>query len=264
MSIITLTTDWHNNDYYAGAIKGRILSNCDGATVVDISHNIQTFNVAQAAFIIKNTFHHFPEGTVHIIAVNEEKPMNRGHIAVKAGGHYFLSADNGVFGLVLDEGPHQIIELRNKSSQQYFSFPSLYILSDAACHLAKGGMIEDLGIELADYYHQIPLLPVIDELIISGSVIYIDSYQNAITNITEELFQSIGGGRAYEIYVQSNHYKINKINRFYHETSVGELLAVFNSLGLLEIAINNGNAAELLNLNINSTIRVKFFDGKLK
>ena len=93
---------------------------------------------------------------------------------------------------------------------------------------------------------------------ITGSIIYIDSFMNAISNITRELFERVRKGREFEIYVQSKHYKITSINNFYHESTVGELLAIFNSAGLLEIAINNGSAARLLNLEINSTIRVEF------
>ena len=103
-----------------------------------------------------------------------------------------------------------------------------------------------------------PLLASINESVIAGSVIYIDSYQNAITNISRELFEKIGKGRPFEILVQSYHYKINRINKTYNETSDGELLAIFNSVGLLEIAINRGKVAELLNIGLHSNIRVKF------
>jgi S-adenosylmethionine hydrolase len=104
------------------------------------------------------------------------------------------------------------------------------------------------------------MLPTIDESVINGSIVYIDSYRNAITNIPKELFEKIGKNRPFDVFIQSNHYKINKINKTYSETSAGELLALFNSLNLLEIAISSGNAADLLNLNINSIIRIKFYD----
>jgi S-adenosyl-L-methionine hydrolase (adenosine-forming) len=76
------------------------------------------------------------------------------------------------------------------------------------------------------------------------------------------LYERIGKGRQFDIALQSNHYRLNRINKTYGETSVGELLVLFNSLDLLEVAINKGNAAELLNLNNSSTIRIKFFDKK--
>ena len=92
-------------------------------------------------------------------------------------------------------------------------------------------------------------------------MIHIDSYQNAITNVSQELFKRVGNGKAFEIYVRSKYNMINRINKQYNETDPGDLLAIFNSSGLLEIAIRNGNAAGLLNLDTNSTIRVVFKEG---
>jgi S-adenosylmethionine hydrolase len=102
------------------------------------------------------------------------------------------------------------------------------------------------------------MLPTIDESVINGSVIYIDSYRNAFTNISLDLFHQIGKGRAFDILVQSNHNRISRLNQRYGESSQGEILALFNSIGLLEIAINGGNAADLLDLSLNSSVRVKF------
>ncbi|MBU0764442.1 MAG: SAM-dependent chlorinase/fluorinase, partial [Bacteroidetes bacterium] len=106
------------------------------------------------------------------------------------------------------------------------------------------------------------LLPVIEDATIFGSVVYIDSYQNVVTNITRELFEQVRKNRSFEIIPQNYVYKINKINTAYNQTSEGELLAIFNSLGLLEIAIRNGNAAELMNLDTRSKIRIKFHDNQ--
>ena len=108
------------------------------------------------------------------------------------------------------------------------------------------------------YQERIPLRAAIDKSGITGSVIYIDSFRNAITNITRDLFDRIGEGRAFEIYPQNNYYIITRLNNFYHETAPGEILAIFNSVGLLEIAISKGNAADLLNLSTNSSVRIKF------
>jgi S-adenosylmethionine hydrolase len=108
----------------------------------------------------------------------------------------------------------------------------------------------------------VPLRPVLDNNLINGSVIYIDSFSNAITNVTKETFEKIGAGKPYEIFIQSNHYRIDKINETYEDSLSGELLAIFNSVDLLEIAINHGAAADLLNLNINSAVRIKFYDEK--
>lgn len=280
MSIVTLTTDWRQNDFYVGAVKGTILSLAPGASVVDLNHQIPPFNISMAAFVVKNAYNFFPEGTVHIIDVSSEPSDNEGFIALKVNGHYFICANNGITGLLFQDEPEMAIKIEKfenpdsktnleniaeqenpefQSTSLITTFAGLSVLAPAAAHLASGKSIEQLGPLVTDLIKQVPLRPAIDESVISGSIIYIDSYQNTITNITRELFERIGKGRSFEILVQSNYYKVKKLNKFYNETSPGELLALFNSLGLLEIAIYRGNAAELLNLGINSTVRVKFF-----
>jgi S-adenosyl-L-methionine hydrolase (adenosine-forming) len=258
MAFITLTTDWNNEDFYVAAVKGTIFSLMPEVNVVDISHRIDSFNIAQGAFVLRNSFKYFPEGTVHIIDINSELFPKRQFLAVKAEGHFFIGTDNGIFGLILKGDPESVISISSEENHG-FTFPCLSVFTKAAVHLAAGGALSELGSSVDSFQKQIPLRPTIDESTISGSVIYIDSYRNAMTNITADRFERVAKGRQFEIFVQSNHYKIKKINKYYNETPVGEILAVFNSLGLLEIAINNGNAAELLNLNLNSSVRVKFY-----
>jgi len=260
MPVITLTSDWNLQDFYLGALKGKILNLVPTVTLVDISHQIPNFNIAHTAFILKNCYHHYPKGSVHLIAVNAVSNPGNLHIAVKAEGHYFIGCDNGILGLILNTEPEAIFAIN--SGDDNTSFPSLFVLAKAACHIAQGKKISDLGKPIKQLSKSVPLRAAIDDSVLTGSVIYIDSYQNAITNITRDLFDRVGKGRAFEILVSSNYYMINKLNIKYGETSTGEILALFNSLGLLEIAINNGNAASLLNLSSGSSIRITFKDKK--
>ena len=256
MPIITLTTDWIENDYYLGAVKGKIFSQCPDAVIVDISHQIQPFNIHQAAFILRNTFSNFPVGTIHIIGVNTEGGHDQPFLIIKYENHYFIGTDNGIFGLLFSVEPEMIISIKTKEKIPNFS--GISVLTDTACKLFNGAQPESLGTSIKSYKKRIPIRAAIDESVINGSVIYIDSYKNAITNISRELFDRVGKNRPFEIFVRSNHYRIDKINNFYHETSPGEILAIFNSIGLLEIAMNMGNVADLLDLSVNSSIRVKF------
>ncbi len=255
MSIVTLTSDWNLDDYYSGAIKGRIISRCPDTMVVDITNQIPPFNIALAAFQMKHVFRHFPKDSIHLIAVHSDGKEERPVIALKAEGHYFIGHDNGIFGLLLDREPEEVV---SADLVETGTFPELTVFAEMACNIIQTGKLSESGVKYDHLHKQVPMLPVIEESLINGSVIYIDSYKNAITNISFDLFQQIGKGRSFDILVQSNHYKINRLNKRYGESSLGEILAVFNSLGLLEIAINGGNAADLLNLNVNSSIRIKF------
>ncbi|MEA1896430.1 MAG: SAM-dependent chlorinase/fluorinase [Bacteroidota bacterium] len=257
MPIITLTTDWNRDDFYMAAVKGEILQNCPNANVIDISHQVQAFNIAQAAFIIKNSFANFPKGTFHIIAVNSNSEKRPGLLAFSIKGQFFISYDSGIYGLIFKEDPDEIIELKYPEKTPS-TFPELHIFAPIACKIAKAGKISSLGEKPKKFKKSVPLRATIDDSGITGSVIYIDSYKNAITNISRNLFERVGQNRDFEILIQSNHYKITRINSNYNETTMGEILAIFNSINLLEVAINQGNAADLLGLETGSSIRVVF------
>jgi len=263
MPVVTLTTDWNSEDYYIGLFKGKILSRCSDVRIIDITHRINTFNTSHAAFVVRNSYIHFPPGTIHVVFVNSEPSDNHPFLLVKANHHFFIGTDNGVFDLIISGNPEFIVKLNKENdTASYTSYSAFDVFTSIVCDLAEGRDPLSLGRVVNDYNRRTPIRAAIEENIITGRVIYIDSFMNAITNITKELFERVGLRRKFEIYVQSKHYKITSINRFYHESPVGELLAIFNSAGLLEIAINGGNAAGLLNLDSHSTIRIEFKDIK--
>ncbi len=258
MHFITLTSDWNKNDFYTGALKGKILSSCQDVEIIELSNSVKTYNTAEAAFILRNSYHHFPEGTIHIVAVNTQPEPGCDLLAAKIDGHYFIAADNGIFGLLGDGEAEEIVILDVNKSDKSLSFPAIEVFAPSACRIISGEKLSDLGTQTENFKSQIPLRATLENNTITGTVIYIDSYGNVITNITREIFDRIGKERPFEIYVQSKHYKITKINQCYPETPSGDLIAIFNSIDLLEIAIRSGNAAGLLNLNTDSTIRVEF------
>jgi S-adenosylmethionine hydrolase len=259
MAIISLTTDWQHRDYYLGAIKGRLLSLCPNVQLIDISHNVDNYNMSQASFIIKNAFTHFPKGTIHIVGVKSEETAEHPHVAVKYKDQYFIGADNGIFSLVMKDDPKEIVRIENIEKEEKFNtFPELNVFAKAAAYIAKNNSIKGLGSKQKSLFRLVPIRALIQKETITGQIIYIDSYGNVTTNISKELFESARRERKFEILVQSKHYRITKLNKNYQETSEGDFLALFNSSGLLEIAINKGNLAELLQLDINADIRIKF------
>ncbi len=256
--MITLTSDWNNDDFYLASIKGKLLSRCPLVPVVDISHSVEPFKQAQAAFIVRNSFKNFPSGTIHIIAVNTEPEKGKNLLAARIAGHYFICTDNGILGMLGESEPEEVVILPETEAKQSTTFIAFDIFADVACKLSEGKALNELGTPADTYHKPAALKPTLGENTITGSVIYLDSYQNAITNISKDFFERSGQGRSFQIFVQSKHYMLESINKRYNETPDGELLAIFNSLDLLEIAIRNGNAAGLLRLNTSSTIRIDF------
>ena len=275
MSIITLTTDFGIKDHFVGAIKGTIYSELPDARIVDISHQISPFNIAETAYILKNAYKSFPNGSIHIIGVDSELNEENKHIALLLDNHYFICPNNGVISLLASEiKPEKIVEI-NIHDRVETIFPVLDVFVKVACHIARGGTLEVIGKVILDFERMVELQPTIsgDNNTIFGNVIYVDNYGNSISNISKKLFAEIGKGRGFE--VVANRYSFKKIMEKYSDIvdfSVpksqrkedGTRLALFNTSNYLEIAIYRSNlgtvggAASLLGLNYRDPITVKF------
>jgi len=257
MAIITLTSDWGQKDHYAGAVKGAILRQLPGATIIDISHHIPAFDLNQAAFIVRNFYRDFPEGSIHILAVNTEAAIETPHTLVLYRGHYFIGADNGIFSLIFDGKPDRIIDLDVIQDSDYFTFPSRDVFAKVACHVAAGKPLEELGHEKEKVVSKMAFQPVIQGDLIKGKVIYIDNYENVFTNITENLFKAQVKNRKFILTFRSPSYRITELSKSYQDVNEGEMLALFSSSGHLEIAINKGNASSLLGLKMDQAVTVE-------
>ena len=258
MAIITLISDWNKSDYYIGIVKGTIQAKCDKSQIIDITHNIEHFNYPQAGFIAKATTKYFPKGTVHIIAVNSEATSEYKHIIIKHQEQYFILADNGIAGFMFKDTPDLVIAMETLEAQT--SFPEATVFAKVAAFIACGGDITELGEEIKHIHRQVHNIAAIDRNSISGTIIFNDSYGNAISNITKEEFLNYGKGRRFEVLLSNNNRKITKISNNYNNVIKGEKLALFNSINLLEIAINEGSAENLFRLYKGISIRIKFFD----
>ena len=259
MPIITLTSDWGLRDHYLGAVKGALVSQVPEATVIDITHSIPVFDLNQAAFIIRNFYKNYPAGTIHILAINAEASIETPHTLVVHEGHYFIGADNGIFSLIFDEPPEKIIELEVMQDSDYFTFPTRDVFIKVAVHIAKGKPVDELGHPKQSLLQKIPFAPVIDGDLIKGKVIYIDNYENVFTNISEPLFHSMTRGKKFAILLRSANYRITEISKSYKDVVEGEMLALFSTTGLLEIAINQGKASSLLGLKIDKSVLIEIF-----
>jgi len=260
MAIITLTTDLGLRDNYVASVKGAILSELPDTTIIDITHNIPSFDLFKTAFIIRNCYHDFPKGTIHIIGVNSETNINSPHIVIYNKGHYFIGADNGMFSLIFDANPDKSFELNLSQDTDRITFPTKDVFVKAACHIARGGTLEVIGTQQTKIVERTIFRAVNENNIIKGMAIYIDHYGNVITNITEMMFKEFGRGRKFSIFFRRAEYEINQISKSYCEVPDGERLALFSSTGFIEIAMNKGNASKLFGLKQGGIIRIEFYD----
>ncbi|MGB8491302.1 MAG: SAM-dependent chlorinase/fluorinase [Bacteroidales bacterium] len=251
MPVITLTTEWRSDDIYSGIIKGKLCSLCPEAPIIDNAYGIPPFDIAHASFIVRNTFLNYPKGSVHIICVHSEAHKGEGYLVIRAREHFFVGTDNGIFTLILNSEPDEVVRIRHDENED-----ELDVFARTAASLFRGSQPGMLGQPVQAMNEKVPLRATIDREVIIGSVIFIDSYGNAITNITREVFSRVFENREFRIFIQSNKNYTGTISGTYSDVPVGELLARFNSLELLEIAINGADVSELLSLSPGSAVRV--------
>lgn len=257
MGIITLTTDLGHKDFYQAALKGSIISQFPTARLIDISHEIPPFDIQYAAFVLKNAYPYFPEKTVHLVGIDSVFNQDTRYLALKHKGHYFVGADNGIFSLILDGAPEEAVELNIIQDLKYLHFPLTDIFAKAACVLAKGGMLTDIGDPVTTIVDRTLVQPVVEKDSLRGSVVFIDSFGNVISNINKELFNKVQRSRNFVLYFRRNE-TIDQMSWHYNDVPEGEKLCLFGISDYLEIAINKGNASGLLGLNKGDIIRVEF------
>ena len=274
MSIIALTTDFGLKDHYVGALKGKIYSEFLEAKLVDISHDIDPFNISQASYIIGAAYASFPKGTVHIIAVDMELNVENSHVAVEWNNQFFIAADNGILSILTQKiKPQSIFEI-NIHDRFPTNPTDIDVFVRVACHIAKGGTLNVIGkaIESLKQITELRTSVSDDGKVLKGIVNYIDNYGNAVTNISKKIFEEIQKGRSFEINFKNKNIKtifarysdIGLSGNYPLTKYASSMLAVFNEAGFLEIAIFRsnpngvGSANSLLGLNYRDVISVAF------
>ena len=274
MSIITLTTDFGIKDHFAGIFKGKIYSLFPETNIIDISHSIDKFNVLEASYLLATSYAHFPKGTVHIVAVDATRNADTNHIAILYDGHYFIGADNGIFGgLTNKKNPEKIVQI-TIHDRLIDGSSDLDVFATVATHLAKGGEMTVIGTPITEIKKMNMLVPILDQNLksIRGHVVYIDDFGNCVTNISKNYIEEVAKGRQY--IVRFSVYTINRVKNNYADFNnsktaelnamAGNEIALFNQDGFLEIAVyrsnpnRSGSAHTLLGLKMQDAVIVEF------
>lgn len=270
--IITLTTDFGTSDAYVGIMKGVILSINPNAQVVDVTHAIPPQDIYEAAFSIYAAHSYFPKGTIHIIVVDPGVGSDRQAIVCQTERAFFVCPDNGVLSYLLqsveneEKQPVDAVAIQNSVyylSEVSNTFHGRDIFAPVAAHLSLGVPLDDIG-PPARPLVQLPIqVPELSGNTLTGQIVKIDRFGNAITNISETAIArlenaSTGEMSIYEIRVGSA--RLNRLNRAYAESGIGKPLAIIGSCGLLEIAINGGNAKEGLGIKWGDPVVIQRFD----
>lgn len=247
MPLLTLTSDIGYQDYLVSAVKAQLLQINPEFTIVDISHTIPPFNYPQAAYVCRSAIRNFPDFSYHIILVNlfEKKPEHL--LLAFHKNQYFLCADNGLLTMILEEKPEMVIGIPLDKSAIRNTTYCTEVMGKVVNQLVAGTSIQTIGVPDPAYIEKHHLRPLLDNHWIEGQIIFIDNFENVIVNITREQFEEQRKGRSFRIVFKRDE-MIDHISESYADVPEGEKLALFNSAGYLEIAINKGNAAGLFGL----------------
>lgn len=259
--LLTLTTDFGTRDAYVAAMKGVMLDICPEARMIDITHEIAPQDIMEAAFVLREAVPYFPADSVHLVVVDPGVGTERRPVALHHDGQWFVGPDNGIFPLVLgDTAPAEAVVL---DCQEYWrtsapstTFHGRDIFAPAAAHLAAGRPLTELGSPVEELEPLRWALPIIDTQGIRGWVVHIDHFGNCITNIPKETFEERRSGRPLKCFVGST--VLRSVHPTYGAVAEGDPLALFGSSGFLEIAVNSGNAAELLGIRKGAPVDIVF------
>lgn len=256
MPLVTLTTDYGLRDPYAASLKGELWRQSPDLQIVDISHNVNSFDIVQAAFIFKNAWPSFPAGTIHVLTVNDLASARTNFLLLRQFDQFFICPNNGMINLIFDEPKGSIFHLSfDKNGKQSLDKQLALVVNK----LSRKIPVDQIGEPAQEIVRRLTLQPVITNQQIRGTIVYIDNYDNAISNISQKLFEQVGQERPFEISFK-RHPALTQLYQDYDEVGIGEPLCLFNRAGYLKIAVNMGKAASLLGLQLEEMIQIDFLD----
>lgn len=256
-SIITLTTDFGLQDHYVGAMKAVILGISPDSRLVDISHDVPPQDIMAGAWILRNSAMLFPPNTVHLVVVDPGVGTDRNPVAVRVKDQYFVGPDNGIFSLIDEDFELEAVRISNSSlwrKEQSETFHGRDIFAPVAARLAAGVPFKDLGDPIPELVSYKWAIPISDRDGIQGWVVHIDRFGNLVTNISSSLIRESSITSNFKIYVGNA--ILHGIEKTFSSVADGEPVAYIGSSGNLEIAINKGNAREMLDVKKGAQVSI--------
>jgi S-adenosylmethionine hydrolase len=257
--VITLMTDFGLRDHYVAAMKGVILGICPQATIVDVTHEVNSYEVAEAAFLLSQTWGYYPPKTVHVVVVDPGVGSMRRPILAEVEGQRFIAPDNGVLTPVLTrEG----CKVRHITAEKYFrqpvsqTFHGRDIFAPSAAHLALGSVTAaKMGPRIENHLRLTFERPSrTARRGWTGAILHVDHFGNIVTNIPVAEFPHVLT-QPFEIAV--GYRVVEKLARSYSEMPVGELFAIVGSSGYLEVSANQDSAARILGCETGAPVEIR-------
>lgn len=258
--IVTLTSDWGSRDFFAGKVKGRLMSTIPGVRIVDITHDLKPFSVASAVFVVRSCFRDFPSGTIHIIDVDSSETARTPFVLVEFESQYFICTDNGLPNILFGNQYSQAVVIDVYQDSSYHTFAAYNLFCKVAGMVASGTPFSKIGDPVESFAPVNLGLPYISDNAIQASICYIDDYGNAYLNLTIDQFEKARRNRPFEMRVHFEQV-ITKISMGYVEkvpNRHARLLLTVSATGYLQLAIYQGSAEKLFGLQLNEGLSIRF------
>jgi S-adenosylmethionine hydrolase len=251
-AIITLTTDYGNNDHLVGTLKGVILKINPEVTLVDITHNISPYDLLDGALAIGAAYAYFPPKTIHIVVIDPGVGTARRPLLVSASNQYFIAPDNGVLSVVLEREQSNAV-VRHANVEHYFlqplskTFHGRDVFAPVAAWLSKSWQTASMGDEIQDFKRLALPRPKAVDGVVKGAVLRIDAFGNLVTNFrVEDLPENAisSGGVKFQV----GAHPVERMVETFAQGNPGEAIAYIGSTGYVEIAVNKANASRTLSV----------------
>lgn len=244
--VITITTDFGHKGPFAAVMKGVILARYPEARVIDLAHDIPAQWPPEAGFWVSRSFPWFPTGSVHLAIVDPGVGTERDILVVEHAGHVFMAPDNGLLAQLLDDAVDaRVFRLdlakiqRLQLPQASATFHGRDIFAPVAAEIAAGRLaVEETGTPTTDWTPGWLEAPDVTATKVSGVIITIDAFGNLISNIDRKMIEHFR-----EPVAEISGHQIRTLQT-YGRANPGDLLALVNSFGVVEIAKAEGSAAE--------------------
>jgi len=261
--IVTLLSDFGLRDPYVAEMKAVILSISPDACIVDISHEIEEFNIRMGAFILASATPYFPQGTVHVAVVDPGVGTKRHPIIIQTERSFYVGPDNGLLLLsALKEEVSHVYHIKNPKYMRpkiSTTFHGRDIFAPAAAYLSMGCAPSRFGPEIEDYFVPQFAKPYVKEGELIGEAMYVDGFGNVVTNISlkdlEKLETSMGD--LLRVRIKRKTFDM-RFCPAYGDVPVRTPLVIVGSHDFLEISINQGDASKGLNLKVGDTLGMYF------
>ena len=259
--IITFLTDFGLKSSYPAQMKA-VASSLTNAKLIDITHTITPHNILEGAFILQTAIPYFPNGTIHVAVIDPGVGTKRKGIVIATKSQILIGPDNGL--LIPAAKKIGILKVYKITNQDLMLKPVSHtfhgrdIFTPIAANIANGIPFENLGPVITDYKDITIEKANISEKSASGKILYIDDFGNIITNIdNQKIHKFLNFGKKIMININDKKYEIPYIQT-YNLVKPGLLIATIGSSNLLEISINQGNAAKKLKAKINDEIKILY------